>query len=171
MPLAVAREPFDDRDCSLSRSGTRFRALAFIDGHRCRLVSRRDNVYKSWPYLCEELAHAVRCDSAVLDGEIVCLRSDGRSDFYSLMFRRDWTFFLAFDLLSLNGRDLRSKPLHARKRLLAGIMPRVESRIRLVEAIPERGADFFRVACEHDLEALSRSGRTARIRVARAHPG
>jgi ATP-dependent DNA ligase len=31
---------------------------------------------KSWPYLCEEIAHAIRCRSAVLDGEIVCLEPD-----------------------------------------------------------------------------------------------
>jgi hypothetical protein len=33
------------------------------------LVSRRGNVYKSWPYLSTDLAHAVRCQSAALDGE------------------------------------------------------------------------------------------------------
>ena len=159
MPLASVLAPFNDSEWLFEPKWDGFRALALIDGHRCRLVSRRDNVYKSWPYLCEELAHAVRCESAVLDGEIVCLRPDGRSDFYSLMFRRDWPYFLAFDLLSLNGRDLRSRRLHERKRLLAGIMPRVESRIRLVEAIPERGTDFFRVACEHDGRCREVEGR------------
>src|SRR5690349_14332889 len=49
------------------------------------------------------LAHGVRCDSAVLDGEIVCLQPDGRSHFYNLMFRREWPDFMAFDLLWVNG--------------------------------------------------------------------
>src|SRR5687767_1387000 len=44
---------------SSSRNGDGFRALAYIDGHHCRLVSRRGHVYKSWPYLATELAHAV----------------------------------------------------------------------------------------------------------------
>jgi bifunctional non-homologous end joining protein LigD len=96
----------------------------------------------------------VRCRSAVLDGEIVCLQPDGRSHFYNLMFRREWPYFMAFDVLSINGRDVRQKPHRERKRLLAGIMPLVESRIRLVEGICGRGIDFFRVACEHDLEGI-----------------
>lgn len=149
MPLAVAPEPFDDRDWLFEPKWDGFRALAHIDGHHCRLVSRRANVYKSWPYLCEE-----RCSSAVLDGEIVCLQPDGRSDFYSLMFRRDWPFFMAFDLLMLDGADLRDRPLRERKRLLASIAPRVDGRVRLVEGIVGTGIDFFRVACDHDLEGI-----------------
>ena len=57
-------------------------------------------------------------------------------------------------LLALDGGDIRDKPLYQRKRLLAGIMPRVDSRIRLVEGVHARGVDFFRVACVHDLEGL-----------------
>jgi bifunctional non-homologous end joining protein LigD len=111
-------------------------------------------VYKSWPYLCDELAHAVRCRSAVLDGEIACLESDGRSHFYKLMFRREWPYFIAFDLLWLDGKDLRNFPLHRRKRRLTGIMPKVESRVRLVEHVTGRGVDLFRAACEYDLEGV-----------------
>ena len=141
MPLATVREPFCHPDWLFEPKYDGFRALAYIDGHRCQLVSRRGNVFKSWPYLCEELAHAVRCTSAVLDGEIAC------SHFYNLMFRRDWPYFMAFDLLSLDGTDLRDRPLQERERLLARIMPRVDSRIRVVEGIPGCGVDFFRVAC------------------------
>jgi ATP-dependent DNA ligase len=61
---------------------------------------------------------------------------------------------LAFDLLRLEGRDLRSLPLIERKRLLATIMPRVESHMQFVDAIDRRGQDFFRVVCEHDLEGI-----------------
>jgi ATP-dependent DNA ligase len=48
---------------------------------------------------------------AILDGEIVCLASDGRSVFNHLLFRREWPFFCAFDLLKVDGRDLRNLPL------------------------------------------------------------
>ncbi len=99
-------------------------------------------------------AHAVRGDRAVLDGEIVCLDPDGRSNFHKLLFRLDWPYYLAFDVLMLDGKDLRGQLLTGRKRRLARVMPRVESRVRLVESIPARGADFFRVACERDLEGI-----------------
>ena len=48
--------------------------------------------------LCDELVHAVRCQNAILDGEIASA-PDGRSQFNSLLFRREWPYFLAFDLL------------------------------------------------------------------------
>ena len=90
----------------------------------------------------------------MLDGEIVCLQPDGRSHFYNLLFRRDWPYFMAFDLLALDGTDLRGRPLHQRKRIVAGIMTRVESRVRLVEGVDGRGVDLFRAACELDLEGI-----------------
>jgi bifunctional non-homologous end joining protein LigD len=154
MPLATASQPFDDPDWVFEPKWDGFRALAYIDGHQCRLVSRRGNIFKSWPYLCTELAHAVRCESAVLDGEIACLEPDGRSHFYKLLFRREWPYFMAFDVLWLNGEDMRGRPLHERKAILADIMPWVESRVRLVEHVDGRGVDFFRAACEHDLEGI-----------------
>jgi bifunctional non-homologous end joining protein LigD len=54
---------------------------------------------------------------AVLDGEIVCLDSNGRPQFYDLLRRRSEPVFYAFDLLWLDGEDLRTRPLVDRKRL------------------------------------------------------
>ncbi len=62
--------------------------------------------------------------TAVLDGELVCLGDDGRSLFQRLLFRRDWPFFFAFDLLEVDGVDLRDQPLIVRKRRLRQILPR-----------------------------------------------
>ena len=56
--------------------------------------------------------------ACVLDGEIVVLDSDGRSLFYELMHSRAVPIFAAFDLLWLNGKDLRDEPLLERKRRL-----------------------------------------------------
>ena len=154
MPLVRVPEPFNDPHWFFEPQWDGFRALAHIDRHQCRLVSRGGHIYKSWPYLATELGHAVRCRSAVLDGEIVCLQGDGRSHFYNLLFRRDWPYFMAFDLVALEGVDLRGQQLTERKRLLRAIMPTVESRVRLVEHVPESGVDFFDAACRHDLEGI-----------------
>ena len=62
--------------------------------------------------------------------------------------------FYAFDLLMLNGRDLRGLPLTERKRRLAAIMPVLECRVRFLDSIAGRGCDLFRAACEHDLEGI-----------------
>jgi bifunctional non-homologous end joining protein LigD len=111
-------------------------------------------VFKSWPQLAEEIAHAIRAQDAILDGEIVCLDPDGRSNFKNLLFRRDWPFFMPFDLLSCEGEDLRQRSLMERKRRLRAMMPRVESRVLPIDHIEQRGIDLFRAACERDLEGI-----------------
>ena len=78
-----------------------FRALAHVEGSGTRLVSRRGNVYKRFPDLCA----AIGCDlhhEAILDGEIVCLDSAGRPQFYELLRHRGEPVYYAFDLLSLD---------------------------------------------------------------------
>ena len=71
-----------------------------------------------------------------------------------MLFRREWPHFYAFDLLFLNGRDLREMPLLERKRRLRAIMPKVESRVLYLDHIERRGCDLFRAACARDLEGI-----------------
>ena len=112
MPLVRIADPFDHPDWLFELKLDGFRALAQIEGHHCTLISRRGHTFKHWPMLAVELAHAVRCESAILDGEVCCLDDDGRSNFHKLLlFRREWPFFCAFDLLQLNGCDLRQLTL------------------------------------------------------------
>src|SRR5215469_18841965 len=54
--------------------------------------------------------------NAIIDGEIVCLDAQGVSQFYQLLSRKAEPVFYAFDLLWLNGEDLRNQPLTARKK-------------------------------------------------------
>jgi bifunctional non-homologous end joining protein LigD len=89
-----------------------FRALAFVGPDETRLVSRKGNVYKSFPGLCAAIRTHLDCE-AVLDGEIVIRDAAGRPQFYDLFRRRGRgePVFYAFDLLWLDGQDLRSRPL------------------------------------------------------------
>jgi len=59
MPLVSIRELFDHADWIYEIKWDEFRALAYIEGRECRLVSRRDHVYKSWPYLATEVGVVV----------------------------------------------------------------------------------------------------------------
>jgi len=154
MPLVRIADPFDHPDWLFELKLDGFRALAQIEGHHCTVISRRGHTFKHWPMLAVELAHAVRCESAILDGEVCCLDDDGRSNFHKLLFRREWPFFCAFDLLQLNGCDLRQLTLIERKIRLKRIMPKVEGRVRYVDHAEGSGTEFFRLACEHDLEGI-----------------
>jgi bifunctional non-homologous end joining protein LigD len=154
MPLIRIGGPFDHPEWIFELKHDGFRALAHIDGHYCELVSRRRHVYKQFPQLQVEVAHAVRAHSAILDGEIVCLAPDGRSLFDRLLFRRDWPHFVAFDVLSIDGDDLRDRPLLERKRRLRGIMPRMASRLVYMDHVEARGASLFNAVCAQDLEGV-----------------
>jgi bifunctional non-homologous end joining protein LigD len=155
-PMRLLRipEPFDHPAFIFEPKIDGFRALAYVDGHHCRLVSRTGHVFTGWPQLAEEIAHAVRCLSVVLDGEICVLDQDGRSNFHRLLFRRDWPHFYAFDVLAIDGRDVRGLRLLERKRLLRTVMPTIDSRLRYLDAVKARGTDLFRVACEQDFEGV-----------------
>jgi len=155
-PMRLLRipEPFDHPDCVFEPKIDGFRALAYVDGHHCRLVSRNGHEFKSWPQLAEEVAHAVRATRAVLDGEICCLDPDGRSNFNALLFRRERPYFYTFDITSLEGEDLTGLPLLERKRTLAFMMPKMDTRLRYLHHLAHRGRDLFREACERDLEGI-----------------
>jgi bifunctional non-homologous end joining protein LigD len=100
----------------------------------------------------------VRAKDAVIDAEICGLEPDGRSNFKNLLFRRGWPYFYAFDLLAVNGRDLRAVPLLERKRLLVKTRPKIETRLLYLDHVVERGRDLYDLACEGDLEGIVGKG-------------
>ena len=98
----------------------------------------------------------VKAQFAVLDGEIVYLDEHGKPQFYELMRRKaDRCVFYAFDLLSLNGEDLRSFPLLDRKRRLKKLIPRSSRcRLRYLDHVEGQGIRLFESACALDLEGV-----------------
>src|SRR5256885_1857070 len=74
-----------------------FRALAFIENGKCQLVSRNGNEFKNFSALASALPKELSAGGAVLDGEIVCLDNQGRSQFNELLFGRGEPHFYAFD--------------------------------------------------------------------------
>jgi bifunctional non-homologous end joining protein LigD len=85
--------------------------------------------------------------SFVLEGEGVILRRDGVSDFDALHDRRRaWKVqLLAFDLLELNGEDLRADALERRKAGLANVLRRSQAGIQLTEHLEAPGHVVFRL--------------------------
>ncbi len=142
MPLARLPAPFDHPDWIYELKYDGFRALAYVEDGRVRLVSRNGSTFKSFPELTAAIGPALGVRDAVLDGEIVHLGNDGKPEFYSLMRRRCPQYFFAFDLLWLDGRDLRALPLLERKRLLGGVVPQAACPVLYVDHVAERGVDL-----------------------------
>lgn len=78
----------------------------------------------------------------------------GRSQFHSLMFRRAPAYFYAFDVLELNGKDMRLLPLIQRKRHLRKLIPVQTSPVLYVDFVEGPGEELFRLACREDLEGI-----------------
>jgi ATP-dependent DNA ligase len=99
---------------------------------------------------------ALRVHSVALDGEVVWLGEDGVSDFDALHSRTHdaWAIMLAFDLLELNGEDLRDRPLLDRKRRLRKLLARGDGGLRFVEHLEGDGAAIFAHACRLGLEGI-----------------
>ena len=100
-------------------------------------------------------------ESCILDGEVVVLDQEGRANFSDLQAafqkpRQDSLIYFAFDLLHLNGHNLRKLPLLKRKAILSELLSGVEpgSPIRLNEHIEGRGCEVFAKACELGAEGV-----------------
>ena len=93
------------------------------DGDSATLFSRRGNDLTKRFRDVRDAVIALPRRSAIIDAEVVCCDSDGKPDFTALMARSTQNLCCwCFDLLSLDGRDLRGKPLTARKALLRGLL-------------------------------------------------
>src|ERR1700738_1129879 len=154
MRITRRAQPFSYPDWLFEIKHDGFLALAYLKAGQCQLVSRKGYVYKRFGELTEHIGASVNVQSAVLDGEIVCLDKRGKSQFKSLMYRRGGAYFYAFDILQLNGKDLRSMPLQERKRELKCIILDQPSPLLYVDHIDQRGEDLFELACREDLEGI-----------------
>ena len=89
-----------------------------------------------------------------VDGELVVLDDDGRSNFNKLMFSRTGSHYFAFDLLMLDSTDLRASPLESRKERLRALFSGNTDPVRYCDNVERRGKDFFEVVRETGLEGM-----------------
>ena len=93
----------------------------------------------------------------ILDGEAVCLLADGRPDFHALRSKHSCRAarLIAFDLLGLNGEDLRRLPLYERRRRLEGLLSGRDDALWFSGNIEgAAGEALFRHACAMGLEGI-----------------
>jgi bifunctional non-homologous end joining protein LigD len=134
-----------------------FRIIARKDGERVRLYSRPGNdLTRRFPLIVETFAR-LRSRSCIIDGEAVACDDNGIASFDRVRYRRHdgETFLYAFDLIELNGEDLRRDPLEVRKATLASVLAKAGPGIRFNEHIEsEDGEVVFRHACKLGLEGI-----------------
>ncbi len=133
-----------------------FRITAHKSGDRVRLYSRPGNdlTYR-FPLIVESLAR-LRSRSCIIDGEAVVCDENGVPSFDRIRYRRhDAAVFLyAFDLIEVNGDDLRREQLDTRKATLASVLRRAALGLRFNEHIEADGPTVFAHACKMSLEGI-----------------
>jgi bifunctional non-homologous end joining protein LigD len=133
-----------------------FRIIAHKSGAEVRLYSRPGNDFtRRFPLIVETLAN-LRSKSCVIDGEAVACDDNGLAVFDRIRYRcHDGKVFLyAFDLIELNGDDLRREPLDVRKATLRSLLLKTGPGLRWNEHIEGDGEIIFRHACKMGLEGI-----------------
>ena len=148
-----------------------FRVIARKDGASVRLYSRPGNdLTKRFPLIAKGLAQ-LRLWSCIIDGEAVACGEDGIASFDRIRYRQhDASVFLyAFDLVELNGDDLRRDPLAVRKATLASLLARAAPGLRFNAHIDEKdGPLVFAQACKLGLEGIVSKRRNSAYRSGRS---
>ena len=124
MPLQRRSLPFDEPEWLFELKYDGYRALAVIERGRAQLLSRNGHPFASFSALAESISDSLPNVRAVIDGEICSLDRRGRPQFKNLLFHRgNPPCFLAFDLLTCDGKDLRTERLLDRKQELRRLRP------------------------------------------------
>lgn len=160
-------EPFDGAEWLFEIKWDGYRAIAFLEGGKARLVSRNQNdLTARYPEL-KDMARLIKAKTAILDGEVVALDEEGKASF-SLMQQRTGfrpgghraggnadvpVLYYAFDLLYLDGYDWRRVPLEERKRKLASLVVASDG-VRYSDHYEERGKALFEIARKKGLEGI-----------------
>jgi len=167
MLATSAAKAFDDPDWLFEIKWDGYRAVAFIEDGRVRLVSRNQNdLTAQFPEL-GRLPQFVKAQRAILDGEIVAIDDEGRPSF-SLMQQRTGfqpgkrrlprregvpVVYYAFDLLYLDGLDLRRVLLEQRKQMLQDRIV-AGGVIQFSDHYAEKGLALFEAAKQRGLEGI-----------------
>jgi len=153
MRLRLVREPFDHPDYIFELKHDGFRAIAYLQNGESKLVSRNQRNL-GFEALKRSLAK-LPVENAILDGEIICVDAKGVSQFNQLLSRKGEPVFYAFDLLWLDGEDLRQMPLVERKKRLARLVRAAKCpRLLYAQRIEQHGKGFFAEICARDLEGI-----------------
>jgi len=133
-----------------------FRILARHNAAGIRLITRAGNDFSSrFPFIATALAK-LPVRSCLIDGEAIVCNENGLAVFE--LIRRHGALasavLCAFDLLELDGRDLRREPIEKRKALLANLLKGQTTSIVLNEVYEEDGEIVFREACKLGCEGI-----------------
>ena len=137
-----------------------YRTICHKQKSNIKLLTRSGLDWTSKYNFIEKECKKIPADSVMLDGEIVWTDNNGVSHFQGLQnslenHRSDELFFYVFDILHLNGTDLRDTPLLQRKMILKKLLAETDSeKILFSDFLKTNGKDVLKSACHLNLEGI-----------------
>jgi len=145
MKPTLIEKAFSDPEWIFETKWDGFRGIAYVSGKKLRIVSRNGlDLLERFPDV-GDIGSGIAAKQAVLDGEILALNDKGLERFEGLRLssgKKHTLVYAVFDLLYLDGFDLRGVPLLQRKAMLRAIM-RPHAHLRYTDHIESAGSDFF----------------------------
>ena len=134
-----------------------YRTILIIERRKTRAYTRNGFDWTDRYFGLTKAAADLDCGSAIIDGEVIVQNEQGVSDFNALKSAIRWRpqilILCAFDLLHLNGKDLRNAPLVERRARLKELVPS-EHPFLFSEEFTGDAAAFFQACADHHLEGM-----------------
>ena len=137
-----------------------YRIIAFVEGNSVRLMTRNGNDYvRRFPDVATSLIDLAAGRAMVLDGEIAITDEAGKTDFQALQNymkspKGKNLTYIVFDLLALDGLDLRGHPLIDRKEMLETLMKDAPKNLYYSRYVRGKGKQSFAVVCDAGMEGI-----------------
>ena len=137
-----------------------YRILAFVEGNSVRLITRKGNdITKRFFTIASSLIDLAKGRAMVLDGEIVITDESGKTDFQALqnylkMQNSQNLTYIVFDLLAIDGEDIRGQSLILRKEKLESLMQDAPKNLYYSRHVKGYGKESFAAACEAGMEGI-----------------
>jgi bifunctional non-homologous end joining protein LigD len=142
--------------------------MARRGAERVRLFTRNGHDWTERFPLIVEALYSLKATTCLIDGEAVTCSSTGLADFDQLRYGRGAAHLCAFDLLELDGGDLRGLPLGERRRLLARLIRKPRAGLVLNEQYDHDGPTLFEHACKLGCDIVSKR-QNSRYHSGRSH--
>jgi bifunctional non-homologous end joining protein LigD len=156
MLATLVDKPFDNAEWQYEIKWDGYRVVAFCKKSKVELKSRNDKSFNEKFYPVYKAVQDWNIN-AVVDGEVVVLDENGKSNFGALQNWRSEAdgeiYYYVFDVLWLNGKDLMQIPLSERRNILKQMIPE-NNIIRLSENFEVSGIEFFKTAKKMGLEGI-----------------
>ncbi len=171
----IVRNPFDSAGAQLAKLETKipsdgdwlyelkydgYRILAFVENNSVRLLTRNQNDFtKHYVAVASSILGWAAGRAMVLDGEMAVTDESGKTDFGALQNymknpdKQNLTYII-FDLLALDGIDLRDQPLIKRKEKLEVLMKDAPSNLHFSRHVMGEGERSYKTACELGMEGI-----------------